>query len=244
MKYRFTTLPTFIATKGEIVLQEYSKQALFYCMKDKIIARYKAKFPDVNLSQKRLDEIADRLAPKITDESEIDAKLDEMNEWNPFTDIQKTDDKIRDLSGKLRDTKKGKDDQSSAQQSTQQQDGQQQGDDTATLLKTVLSELQSLKADKLQTSIDSAIANHEKIKDKIDPSFYEDYVKPATLEEVNAFADKVAGKHATLIQSVADQGLSTAVKPPVVKTGEGKEKITPMMQSYLERNKPVEQKTS
>lgn len=70
-------------------------------MKEKIISQLKAKYPGVNLSSTRIDAIADKLAAKITDEKDIDAKLDELNDIMPFADIAKQDDKLRLLEVKL-----------------------------------------------------------------------------------------------------------------------------------------------
>lgn len=61
-------------------------------MQDKIKARLKEKFPGVNLSQTRIDAIADKLSSKITDENEIDTKLDELNDVHPLSEIAKYDD--------------------------------------------------------------------------------------------------------------------------------------------------------
>lgn len=65
-------------------------------LKAKIIERLKAKYnaTGVNLSKKRQEDIASRLDSKITEEDQIDAKLDELNEIFPFADIAKEDDRI------------------------------------------------------------------------------------------------------------------------------------------------------
>ncbi|MBO9660251.1 MAG: hypothetical protein J7527_15635, partial [Chitinophagaceae bacterium] len=64
-------------------------------MKEKIIARLKSKYSGVNLSNARIDAIADKLSAKITDEKDIDAKLDELNDITPFSDLAKLDDHQR-----------------------------------------------------------------------------------------------------------------------------------------------------
>jgi hypothetical protein len=74
-------------------------------MKDKIIARFRAKYPNVNLTKKRLDEISARLESKITDENEIDAKLDDLNEIITFTEIAKQDDRLVQLEALKLDKK-------------------------------------------------------------------------------------------------------------------------------------------
>ena len=70
-----------------------------------VIARIKAKHPKTNLSNARLDEISARLIKKLNDDADetaIDALIDEANDYNPFTEIAKNDDKIRDLEVKAK----------------------------------------------------------------------------------------------------------------------------------------------
>jgi hypothetical protein len=62
-------------------------------MKEKIIAAIKAKFPNVNLSKKRLEAIAAKIEAKvIDDETKIDAAITTYDEYNPLVDIAKHDD--------------------------------------------------------------------------------------------------------------------------------------------------------
>jgi len=67
---------------------------------EQIKARLKVKYPKANLSQKRLDELSAKLAPKPIDgatEEEIDAVLEIANDFNPFEEIARTDDRMRTL---------------------------------------------------------------------------------------------------------------------------------------------------
>ena len=59
-------------------------------MKEKIIARLRALFPGVNLSNTRLDAIADKL--KVTEEAEIDPALKDLDAIVNFADLAKSDD--------------------------------------------------------------------------------------------------------------------------------------------------------
>lgn len=68
------------------------------------VARVKGKlkelFPKVNLSTKRLDEISARLANKPADDADdaaIVAIINDANDFMPFADIAKEDDRIRTL---------------------------------------------------------------------------------------------------------------------------------------------------
>ncbi|NQY30349.1 MAG: hypothetical protein HRT69_12860 [Flavobacteriaceae bacterium] len=72
----------------------------------KIKDRLKAKFPKANLSTKRLDALADRLSKKPADDADdaaIDVVLDNANDFMPFEDIAKDDDRTRTLEAKAKD---------------------------------------------------------------------------------------------------------------------------------------------
>ncbi len=71
-------------------------------MKEKIISRLKARFPNVNLSKKRLDAIAAKLEKKVEKEEDIDEALDEANELMDFADIAKQDDRVRTLEAETK----------------------------------------------------------------------------------------------------------------------------------------------
>jgi len=68
--------------------------------KVKVIARLKALFPKANLSQQRLDAIADKLAKKPADDADdtaIDAVINDFNDVLSIEDIAKGDDRTRTL---------------------------------------------------------------------------------------------------------------------------------------------------
>lgn len=73
----------------------------------KIKDRLKAKYPKANLSTKRLDEISDRLSKKPADDADdaaIDAVLENANDFMPFEEIAKDDDRARTLEKKANGT--------------------------------------------------------------------------------------------------------------------------------------------
>lgn len=73
--------------------------------KSKVIARIKALHPNTNLSNARLNELSDRLIKKLTDDADdaaIDSVINDANDYNPFSEIARSDDKIRDLESKLK----------------------------------------------------------------------------------------------------------------------------------------------
>lgn len=79
---------------------------------EKIKARLKALFPKANLSTKRLDAYAAKLAPKPADDADetaIDAIIIDYNEVIDFEAVAKEDDRVRTLDAKAKaDAEKGK----------------------------------------------------------------------------------------------------------------------------------------
>jgi len=79
---------------------------------EKIKARLKALYPKANLSTKRLDAYAAKLAPKPADDADdtaIDAIINDYNEVIDFEAVAKEDDRVRTLDAKAKaDAEKGK----------------------------------------------------------------------------------------------------------------------------------------
>lgn len=66
----------------------------------RIKGRVRALFPNANLSNKRMDELSARLAQKPVDDADdavIDELLNNANDFMPFADLAKEDDRIRSL---------------------------------------------------------------------------------------------------------------------------------------------------
>lgn len=72
-----------------------------------IKARLKVLFPKANLSQKRLDAIAAKLAPMPADDADdaaVDAVVNQANDFNSFDEIAREDDRVRTLEEKAKAT--------------------------------------------------------------------------------------------------------------------------------------------
>lgn len=67
---------------------------------DKIKSKFKEKFPNVNLSTKRVQEIAEKLNGLITEEDQIDSQLTLLDTVTPFAEIARLDDVERGLKAK------------------------------------------------------------------------------------------------------------------------------------------------
>ena len=72
----------------------------------KVIARLKALFPKANLSQKRLDALADKLASKPADDADdtaIDVVINDFNDILSIEEIAREDDRVRTLEAKSKE---------------------------------------------------------------------------------------------------------------------------------------------
>lgn len=81
--------------------------------KSRLVSRFRIKFPKVNLSNERLNEIADRLSKKPADDADdaaIDLVLDEANELLSFEDIAKSDDRLKNAEALAKKNAEKKDD--------------------------------------------------------------------------------------------------------------------------------------
>ncbi len=215
-------------------------------MKLKIIERIKAKFVGVNLSKTRLDEIAAKLEGKITEESEIDGKLDDLNELFPFADIAKQDDRLRDLEAKLKKP---------AQQQQQQQQEEVQTDDTPVYVKTLtdsikaLSEgLNGLRLEKMVNDRRTQLATvlkdaDETYRNKALKSF--DRMTFADDEAFNAYLTEEQEDFKTFNQAQIDAGLGkdkprVAFGSPTLKDDE----VSPAVKQHLENQKVAQEKAT
>lgn len=187
-------------------------------LKEKIIARIKAKFPALNFGTKRLDAIADRLDTKITDENEIDAKLDEFNELFPFEEIAKTDDKVRDLTSKVKNAIKPADTPSQSS-SQQQQTTTAPADDTPAWAKSLVEsnqklaeKLEKLEKEKTQQSLQAKLAANEKLKG-VSPVFYNKRPLPEKEEDLEAFVDEIKADWDTMRQESNNEALGGGTRP-------------------------------
>lgn len=71
-----------------------------------IKARLKALFPKANLSTKRIDALAAKLAQMPADDADdaaVDVILNQANDFNSFEDIAKEDDRVRTLEAKVKE---------------------------------------------------------------------------------------------------------------------------------------------
>lgn len=175
-------------------------------MRDKIKARLKEKFPGVNLSSKRLDDISDKLSKKITEESEIDAKLDEINELMPLAEIARQDDRLRTLESKSKDKQ--------PTPANTDSNSNQDADDMPGWFKKHVEEtnkkLAEIEARNLQGSMQSRLAKD--LKD-IPAKFYSRAALPDKEDDYAAFVEGVKTDYQSFIDEQVEKGLMSAAKP-------------------------------
>lgn len=181
-------------------------------MKEKILAAIKAKFPAVNLSKKRLDTIVAILEKKVTDESEIDAKLDEFNEYNPLAEIAKQDDAFRTMENKLKTPG-----QNPPKKEGEDPKEEKQDDDTPAWAKGLIEsnkqlsqKIETLEGEKKATSIRAKLDTQ--LKD-VPASYWGKRKMPEKDEDIEAFVTEVNADYSAFSKEMTDNGISLLPKP-------------------------------
>ncbi|QDK80839.1 hypothetical protein EXU85_20390 [Spirosoma sp. KCTC 42546] len=189
-------------------------------MKDQIIAKLKEKYPKINLSKARLDAIADKL--KVTEESEIEGKLEELNDIFPFAEIAKQDDRIRGLGNK--DQKPADDKKPDSKTETNDSDNAEVPSWFKPFAETVPKLLTRLEAIENGKTVDTRKSQLEaKLKDATD-AFKNTTLKAFNRmqfkddEEFNAYLEEVETDAAEFVQTEANNGLSQT-RPPITPKG-------------------------
>jgi len=206
-------------------------------MKDKILAAIKAKFPKVNLSKTRLNAIAAKIETKvIDDETKIDAAIDEYNDFNPLSEIAKTDDKIRNLEAK-------KDTSAPAKKDEPATEDVELPDDTPAWAKALIAsqkatadKLAALEGDKAKGTVR---AEADKLLKDIPASYWGKRALPEKVEDLEAFVEEVKTDYTTFAQEMADKGLSIVPSPGGGSGPTKVEKIDPAVQQFIEKNTPA-----
>jgi hypothetical protein len=183
-------------------------------MKEKITAAIKAKYPAINLSKKRLEQISNVIeAEVIDDETKIDAALNLYNKYNPLTEMASNDDKLRTAEKKLKETTSAA---TTNPTTDPPADDAKKVDDTPEWAKALMTEVKQLKAEKAQTTIQGQLK--EKLKDVNPLVNWNDWKQPESDEEATAFIDKVTAKSKEVEKTLTEKGLSALSAP---RTGAG-----------------------
>jgi hypothetical protein len=194
---------------------------------EKIKARLKALFPKANLSTKRLDAYAAKLAPKPADDADdtaIDAIITDYNEVIDFEAVAKEDDKTRTLEA---DKKKAEEASAKAKgKKTDDEDNDDDDEDDPTdtktdkLLKglvktigTLKSDLENIKSGTVkQTKLQEAQSLLEKseVFKGLDDETKKFMLKNVELDSETPFEEQIIGLETVfskMVQGKADEGV-------------------------------------
>ncbi|MDO6389005.1 hypothetical protein Q4E40_02615 [Pontibacter sp. BT731] len=158
---------------------------------ERIKERLRSNFSGVNLSKQRLDELAARLSQKPADDADdaaIDQVLSNANDFMPFADIAREDDRVRTLLANQK-----------APEPQPQPTPQPKTDDTPEWAKALMQEVNSLKAEKTKSTIQQQLK--EKLKD-VPETFYSRIALPESADELDTFAESIKTDYTALKQEL------------------------------------------
>lgn len=156
-------------------------------MKEQLLrSRFRDLFPKAqNLKKERLDVFVSKLSAKLSEEStqeDVDALWQDYNEVVNFEQLAKDDDRLRTLNVPKPQTKV---------EEAPKPSEEPKSDDVPEWAKALLTEVKTLREEKVQDTIQSRFRNHEALKGI--PTEILDLVKtPTTLDEVDLFATTIA----------------------------------------------------
>ena len=148
-----------------------------------IKGRLRELFPKANLSTTRISQYAEKLKAKLSEEStkeDVDNLIKDLNDLVDFEQVAKDDDRLRTYQKP----------QPKVEEASEQSE-EPKSDDVPEWAKALLTEVKTLREEKVQDTIQSKFRNHEALKGI--PTEILDLVKtPTTLDEVDKFATTIA----------------------------------------------------
>lgn len=191
-------------------------------IKEAILAAIKAKFPAINLSKKRLEQIATVIEKKvIDDETKIDAALTVYDEYNPLSEMAKTDDLNRGLAAKVKGletpTKKDEKTEPAASAAGSAAAADTLDDGTPTWAKTLIQTTQTmaqrlatLEGEKVQSTI---MTKAKEALPGIPASYWAKRTLPVKEEDLEAFVTEVQTDYTALTQELTSNGVKLMNQP-------------------------------
>ena len=186
--------------------------------KTRVVSRFRAKFPKVNLSNERLDEIAARLSKKPADDADdaaIDLVLDEANELLSFEDIAKADDRLKNAEALAKKNAEKKDEKS--EEGKKDEKVVEVDKDTPEWAKALIqqnqkfaSDLEALKTGKIietkKQTASELFAKSEILK-KIPEAIRPNWINRIDVNSETSFEDQIQAletEYSTLVQETAN----------------------------------------
>ena len=148
-----------------------------------IQGRLRLLYPKANLSSTRISQYAERLKAKLSEEStqeDVDNLIKDLNDLVDFSQVAKDDDRLRTYQKPKEEMKQEEPKQS-----------KEPKEEVPTWAQALLTEVKTLREEKVQDTIQSKFRNHEALKGI--PAEILDLVKnPTSLDEVDQFATTIA----------------------------------------------------
>ena len=194
-----------------------------------IKARLKALFPKANLSQKRIDAFAAKLAPKPADDADeaaVDAIINEYNDVIDFEAVAKEDDRIRTLEA---DKKKAEELASKSKGGKNEKEEEEEEEvefdkDAPKWVKALIkqnqklsSEIESIKSGSVkQTKLQNAQSLLEKseVFKKLDDDAKSFMLKNIELDSETPFEEQITGLETVFGKLVQNSADSNQYAPP------------------------------
>ena len=173
----------------------------------KVIARLKALFPKANLSQKRLDAIADKLAKKPADDADddaIDLVINDFNEILSIEDIAKDDDRLRTLESK------SKEPSPTDPPTPKPQDPPAPSEDVPAWAKTLLEKVEKIETGKVTENKKQTVAElieKSEVLKNLTPEVKKRWLERINVESETSFEDQIKeleSEYSELVQTGAD----------------------------------------
>lgn len=183
-------------------------------------AQLKAKIKTlgVNLSQTRIDALAAKLHakhPELTEVADHDARVDDLNDIMPLSDIAKQDDRTRTLENKIKGlppkTEDQDDDDDNNQPAEPAKGKKKNADDPPAWAKGLIETVSALTKEKVQTSLREKAA--AKLKD-VPASYYAKRALPEKEEDLDAYVEEVNTDYTEFKQDLINKGLMTSSEAP------------------------------
>ncbi|WP_034256824.1 hypothetical protein [Adhaeribacter aquaticus] len=174
--------------------------------KSKIKERLKVLYPGVNLSKERIEQISSRLATKPADDAEeaaIDEVITNANDFMPFADIAKEDDRVRTLLANQKPTPSPA---PAPEPNPEPAPKPTPTDDTPAWVKTLMEDVKALKAEKAQTTIKEKAKTA--LKD-VPEVFWKRAPLPENEADLETWAEEIKTDYTALKQSEVNNTLGT-----------------------------------
>lgn len=205
-------------------------------MKEKILAQLAAKYPGV--SKQFLGLYADKLAAKVTEETQIEGAIGELDNLPvSITDLAAEFQR----EGDRRVTEATKNKPKPTPEPPAPQPTPPPADDTAALLQQLLSKVSEMEKKERTATLQQRLSGHEKLK-AVPQSFYRGRTLPDKEEELDAFAESVAADFTAFQQETAAQHLSGGHTPVIGTPAGGASSVASAIKDWAASGKePVKQ---